>query len=401
MTLLRVRCSLNDDPLFCQWALIDPGRTPIQGQGPVGELPQHARRVELVIPASDLVMKRARLPPRARRRSGAVLGYALEEQMLGEPEDTQVCWLGLVDGEDVLAVVNKPGLQRWLDTFDNLQSAIEVYCETLLLPCAPDEWSLAWNGHEGFVRIGDLEGGATDSGGPETPPLSLQLMLEEAAARNAYPSSIAIYATAPGAMPDLDEWQRKLGLALRDAGDWSWQTNAMNPGARLVLEHRRIQVSSGVLTRLRSAAWIAAAALALHGVALVVDWTRLTLEQRELRQQIEARFRSVFPGAGAVADPPRQMRQRLAEARHAVGQPDQGDFVPLLETVASGMKELPPGSLRVISYDSGQLTLELAPVDEAGLGRMTARWVQAGLRVDAGPALPRAGGKRVLSVRLP
>jgi general secretion pathway protein L len=402
MTVLRVRCSLNDDTFLCQWALIDPGREPIDGEGPVGELPRHARRVELIIPATEVVITRARLPPRARRRGVAVLAYALEEDVLGEPEQNHVVGLGLADGEDVLAVFDKQGLQRWLDALDDLGiRAVEVYCETLLLPRVPGEWSLAWNGREGFVRTTQIEGGATDCGDGESPPLSLELMLEEAAARNAYPGAIAIHVTTPDALPDLDAWQRSLGLALRDAGEWTWRTSGVDPGTRLVHKGRRLQVSAGAIARLRPAAWIAAAALVLHGLALVADWTRLTLEQRGLRQQIEARFRSVFPDAAAVADPALQMRRKLADARHAAGQPDDGDFLPLLETVASRMNELPSGTFRVISYDSGQLTLELAPVDEAKLGRMTAGLAQAGLRIDAGPASRREGGKRLLSVRSP
>jgi general secretion pathway protein L len=402
MTVLRVRCPLDDDSALCQWTLIDAGRAPIEGEGPVDELPRHARRVELVLPAAEVLITRARLPPRARRRGGDVLGYALEEEMLGGPEDNHVVWLGLADGEDVLAVFDRQGLQRRLDALANLgMRAVEVYCETLLLPHIPGEWSLAWNGSEGFVRTAQHVGGATVFGDHGSPPLSLELMLEEAAGSDAYPRSIAIYPAAPGALPDLDAWQSTLGVDLRDAGEWTWRTSAVDPDVRLMREGRRLHVSSGALARLRPAAWIAASALILHGVALVIDWSKLAFEQRELRQQIEARFRSVFPDAAAVEDPALQMRRRLAQARHAAGAPDPGDFLPLLETTASGMSELPPATLRVISYEGGQLTLELGPVDEAQLRRTTARLTQAGLRVDSGPALPREGGKRLMSVRSP
>jgi general secretion pathway protein L len=94
------------------------------------------------------------------------------------------------------------------------------------------------------------------------------------------------------------------------------------------------------------------------------------------------------------------MRRKLAEARHAAGQPDGGDFLPMIEKVAAALKELPAGGLRVASYESGRMTLELAAVDEARVRRIVARLLQAGLLVDASPAAARGGSETVvLTVR--
>ena len=96
------------------------------------------------------------------------------------------------------------------------------------------------------------------------------------------------------------------------------------------------------------------------------------------------------------------MRRKLAEARHAAGLADSGDFLPLLEQVAAGTKDLPAGSVRVASYESGRMTLELGAIDEAALRRVTARLREAGLSVDAGAAAARpAGGGAVITVRSP
>ena len=132
----------------------------------------------------------------------------------------------------------------------------------------------------------------------------------------------------------------------------------------------------------RRTAWVAGAALAIHGGALVADWMQLASEQRAVRAQMQARFRSVFPDAVAVADPVLQMRRQLAAARHRAGLPDGGDFAPITEKVAAGLKELPAGGLRTVSYESGRMTLELAPIEAAALQRLVARLSQAGLIVD-------------------
>ena len=111
---------------------------------------------------------------------------------------------------------------------------------------------------------------------------------------------------------------------------------------------------------------------------------------------MEARFRAAFPDAVAVADPALQMRRQLAAARHRAGVPDGGDFAPMIGKVAIGLKELPAGGLRTVSYESGRMTLELAAIDEPALRRTVARLMQTGLIVDvAGVSTKNLSGKRI------
>jgi len=98
------------------------------------------------------------------------------------------------------------------------------------------------------------------------------------------------------------------------------------------------------------------------------------------------------------------MRRKLAEARHAAGQPDSGDFLPMIVNVAAALKQAPPGALRIASYESGRMTLELTGVEDAGIRRIVARLLQSGLRVDMGanaaPGAARSGrGTMVITVR--
>jgi len=403
MSLLRIYCSSRDTPRQCQWALVGEGREPVLGEGPPAQLPQRAERVQLVLPATEVLITRARLPQAARRRAGSVLAFAVEEETLGDPDANQVSWLGSAAEDDVLAVADRQGLRAWHDALEAAGiGEYEIHCETLMLPWKAGEWSLAWDGREGFVRTGEFEGAATDCGDRESPPLSLRLMLDEAKARIEAPSAIALHMSTPvsDAAPDLDAWQRKLGVALRLAGPWDWRSAPPDAGVSLTQERKRWRLLPGALPRLRPAAWLVGIALAVHALALVVDWTRLAGEQRSLRQRMELRFRAAFPDAVAVADPALQMRRKLAEARHAAGLPDGGDFLPMIDKVAAALKELPAGGLRIASYESGRMTLELAAVEEASVRRIVARLLQAGMRVDATPAGTRAGSAAVvLTVR--
>ena len=407
MSLLRIRASLADAPLRCQWALVNDGREPVAGEGALAQLPRRAERVQLVVPAAQVLIRRARLPHAARRHAGSVLAYALEDETVGEPDAGQVSWLGSAGDDDVLAVLDKQGLGRWLDALDGAGiGAPEVHCEALLLPWTEGQWSLAWDGREGFVRSGRLEGGATDCGDRPSPPLSLRLMLDEARTRSEAPASIALHETVPDAAPDLEAWSRELGVAVRRAAAWDWRTAPPDAGVSLAQRRRRWRIAPGTLARLRPLGWIVAAALAIQGLALLADWTLLAREQRALRQEMVARFRATFPAATAVVDPALQMRRKLAQARHAAGKTDGGDFLPMIAQVAAAAKELPAGAMRTLSYESGRMTLELSAVDEARARRVVARLRESGLSVETAPARSStaahaAGASVVLTVRAP
>jgi len=369
--------------------------------GPLSQLPQQAERVQLVLPAGEVLITRVRLPQSSKRHAGSVLAFAVEEEIVGEPDANQVSWLGSAGDADVLAVVDKQGLKHWHDALEaNGIRGYEVHCEILMLPWTTGEWSLAWDGREGFVRTGEFEGTSTDSGDPNSPPLSLRMMLDEAKSRGEAPASIAVYATAPESSPEISAWQRALGVALRLAGPWDWHTAPPEAGVSLAQERPRWRLLPGTLPRLKAAAWIAGVALAIHAVALVSDWTRLASEQSRLRQQMEARFRTAFPDSVAVVDPALQMRRKLVEARHTVGQTDGSDFLPMIVKIAAALKGIPAGALHIASYESGRMTLELAAVEETTVRRIVARLLQEGMRADVSPPSTRAGRATVvLTVR--
>lgn len=406
MSLLRIRASRVDTPLACSWALVEERREPLDGKGAIAQLPRGVSRVQLVIPAAEVLIARAQLPHAARRHAGSVLAYAVEEKIAGEPDSSQVSWLGRaagVDAADVLAVIDKSWLACWLEAFATAGfAAPEVHCETLLLPWTPGEWSLVWDGCEGFVRTGLLEGGATDRGEPDVPPLSLRLMLEEARTRGEVPTSLALHVPAGVSPPDQEAWQRALGIPLRLAGPWDWRTAATQAGVRLAQVQRRWRIPPGILTRLRPAAWIVGAALAVHAAALTADWASLAGAQRALRETMTAQFRATFPDTVAVVDPGLQMRRKLAQARHAAGKIDGGDFLPMFERVAAAANDLPAGTLRAVSYEGARMSLVLSRADEAALIRLAGRLRVAGLLVErsAGtPAQRAAGATIILTVR--
>jgi len=281
MSLLRIRAPLGEAPLRCEWALIgarhaDPAR-PVQGAGPLAELPRGADRVQLVIPAAQVLITHASVPPGARRRDGSLLAFAVEEATAAEPDANQVSWLGA----DAYAVVDKQGLKRWRDALEAVGlRAGEVCPETLLLPHSNGEWTLAWDGREGIVRTGEFDGAALDSGDQASPPLALRMALEEAGRRSARPGAIAVHVIAPGAPPDLKLWESSLGVPLRLLGAWDWRTAPEQAGIGMAQERRRWRIPPAAL----------AAALLRHADAGLLRRRAPVPGPRQAQRNAERRF---------------------------------------------------------------------------------------------------------------
>jgi len=406
MRLLRIFAPQADLPNQWQWALVDEGAGSSNGEGPLSQLPpallKRAERVQLVLPAAFVLLTPARLPPAANRRSGTLLAYAVEEYTASEPDANEVTWLGSTGDAEVVAVMDRRQLGTWREALGAARiHAYGMTCESLLLPWQAHKWSCVWNGREGFVRTGEFEGAATDCGDRRSPPLSLVLMVEAARARNAAPAEIDLCPTAPDTLPDLEAWRRALGVSIKPAKRWDRLNALPAAGVEIAAQQRKWRVDGQSLARLRPAAWIAGIALAIHATALAVDWARLAAEQKALRGQMETRFRDLFPDALAVADPALQIRRKLAEVRRAANRPDEGDFAVMLSKAAPGLKTLPAGALRAISYESGRMTLDFAPNDPALFGRISAQFAQSGFVVAATASAGPGRRTTTLTLRAP
>jgi len=381
--LLRIRIVLGAEALNCEWALLEKDLAVTAGEGALTDLPVHHGRTELILSAGDVMITRLALPDNARSQGDALLAYAVEDVTAGDPQANQVSWLG-ADGAGLhtLAVLDKLALERWRSalTAANIRS-FELRYETLQLPWSESTWSIAWNGVDGFVRTAHDNGWVTDCGDDQTPPLSLALAQPP-------PTSVTLYSTVPGAKPDLSAWSKQMGVPVNYGGDWNWTLPVTGAGPALSHQRQRWGFFKGLLPRLRPALWLVVFALLVQGVAVFLDQIRLESEQRELRAQMEQRFRSVFPDAVAVIDPALQMNRQLTRFRQLNGIADNSDFLPMLQQLAQATRELPAGLLRSVSWESGRMTVEFVGLSEPDGQRIQARLIQAVLRVEGTPGSP-------------
>ncbi|MDP2283971.1 MAG: type II secretion system protein GspL [Pseudohongiella sp.] len=381
-TLLRLRITLRDEPLRCEWALLDNEQLLSMGEAALADLPTHQGRIEVILPAGDVFITKLALPNNARTQGEAVLAYAVEEQTAGDPKTNQVSWLGVEDsGMHTLAVVDKPALQRWRTALTSAGiRSFALRCETLMLPRVDTTWSMAWNGVDGFVRSADHDGWATDCGDSQHPPVSLLLAVAQHS-----PDAITLYTLIPGCKPDLSAWSTQLGIPVNDAGAWQWYLPVSNAGPDLSQQAQRWQFFDGLLPRLRPALWLVVCTLLFLGAAIAIDQIRLESEQRELRAQMNSRFRSVFPDAVAVINPALQMQRQLTGLRQLNGIADNSDFLPMLQHLAQATQSLPAGHFRSDSREGGRMTVEFVGNSDSDGLQMQARLQQAGLRVEQSP----------------
>ena len=401
MNVLRIYLPLTGPVDRCAWALIEDGRPAVTGEGLLADLPRHAAGTELIIPATDVLLARASLPAGFKKTSGQVLAFALEEQTATEPDSNSVIRLGAAESDAALAVFDKAAMARWHEALDAVGiSTYDVYCETLMLPLRDNGWSVFWNGQQGFVRTARLQGGAIDSGNRSTPPVSLSLMLESARSSATLPATITVYPATADACPDAEQWQQQLGVPVTVGTPLDWRVTATNTESRLIRTQRRWNTDTALWARLRPAGWIVLAALAVHLIASGVDWMLLAGTHRSLRNDMETRFRTVFPDTVAVVDPALQMRRKLTEARHAAGLADSTDYLPLLDKATPALKSLPGDALRVMTYDQGRLTVELRAQDAGAIQRFINELKRAGLAVETPAETPKSGSPTtIISMR--
>lgn len=329
-----------------------------------GEMPA-AASCRVILPAGRVSLGSVRPPARNRGKFMRALAYALEDRLMADPESVHVA-VGPASGNGDLpvAIVERAWLAGILAHLRGLgvtPGRLEV--ETLLAPWREGSWTLVWQAPGGFVRTGPYAGMAVDGGGRDAPPPALMLALAEAETR---PASIRLHGAD---LPDVAQWSAILGIAVEPAGEWM---PAM-PGQGINLlqgEFSATRVAPDWLPRLRTPLILAGALLAVHIVFTLADWAMLKQEKRALAAGMEQHFRSAFPDARVIVDAPLQMRRNLAALRHAAGQTDAGDFLPLLAGVTPLLKD---ARIRSLEYRQGMLKLSLTLPDAAAVTALEGR----------------------------
>ncbi|WP_215778265.1 type II secretion system protein GspL [Paludibacterium sp. B53371] len=342
MSVLRVYLSATTAESEVLWSLSDAqGRTLSSGQG--GVLPRGADQCLLVLAAGTSRCARVALPGGTRRQTSALIAYALEEGLLNEAEDNR--YASLPDRTDLrVCLTAQAPLQAvlgWLGRQGVAVSAIVPEEQCLPLPPA-DTWVVARREAVWAVRFADGQTLCVPHQGD-----ALWATLR----RRGEPQQLWLCGDSalPDALADLP-WRRQ--------PDCRWQQaqpvcahDFSPPLARWWRTLRRVPAlcrEGVVLLSLLSL---------LEGGWLMAQWGWLSWQRAQLVAQMQqlAQPMGVTPRpAGAeVLD---QARQQLAQRRLQHGLAQDGDLLPMLAALPSGLAEA--GALQGLHYRQGLLTLQ-------------------------------------------
>jgi general secretion pathway protein L len=385
----------------CAWALLDDdGNVRESGTGNLAAMPQNDNAT-VIVSAERVLATTAVLPRIKRSKLETALPFALEDVLIDDASEAHVTpGTKLPDGRTVLYTLNKNWLARFLAASIAAKVRVRrIVPEFCLLPARAGEWSLVWDGVQGFLATTHNLGGALDSGDDAHAPVGLQLRLQQDA-----PAALRLFAL--GSEVQAPNWG--IGVpVIFEKQSFDWRKTAIPAAAPNLLWGKfapppRI---SEFWPWLRPALM---AALLLFGVEVVVsnlEWALLAHEKRQLVNGMTETFQETFGADATIVDAPLQMRRNVARLRHAAGVSDDADFTPLLEKFSGASASVPGSNLRTLRYADGKLDIEMTLASASALDTLQQRIAETGLMTqvtdtqDAGGAMTvqlrvSAGGAR-------
>lgn len=321
-------------------------------------------RVHVWTPPSDSLLTHVTLPTRSRAKIQQALPYALEDQLIGEPEQLHFSYRILEDGGLAVAVTAKERMQTWLTHLNEAGLRPTGFCPALLaLPFEAGTWSAAFHGNDIWVRTGLASGFTTAAGAAGAVPPLLEMCLREAQDKPSAPSGLTVIHPPAELAPDAWATQLRLPLSIQKHDFWAGyheSTPALNLLQGGFAPSRQLQE---MLPGLRPAAimlgiWIAGS-LGFN----TWEWWNLKNTHEDLQREMVKVFRQTFPDAQVVQNPVLQMSNLLSGLQGKSGKPTQADALPLLGSIAPVIQAHPQVKLRGIQYGESRLTIDFTLPD--------------------------------------
>ena len=263
------------------WALHDEaGALLRRGRDRPADWPDADRR-EAVLAASLARIAVVTLPPLPPARVAAAVAFALEDALAGAPDSQRlVAGRQGIDGRVPVTIVARAALAPLADCvppFARVVAEPELAAPAIAAggPAARPVWRWCQGAGDGFVRTADGGAFAVTALGPDRAlPAELAQALASAVAQGAVPT---VRAEVDGAAGSTARWQQQTGVTFAPAAPWQWDAvaAALFAAAHDLAEPRAGGATAAAATPwrlLRPAAFVAAAAVALHVAATAGEW---------------------------------------------------------------------------------------------------------------------------------
>jgi general secretion pathway protein L len=347
----------------------------------LAQLPAAVRSapVHVWTPPGETLLTRATIPTRSRARILQALPYALEDQLLEEPENLHFAYVREADGSLAVAVTQRARLNIWLDILKGAGLRPASLCPgNLALPLYPQAWSVAFVDDELWVRSGEYDGFISVAT-LDAPPPVLVAALKEAQARNAPPQRLVLVAPPPTF--DVERWGAGLDVPLMVEATDFWQHAKPSALSLLQADFGQGAHLQQLARPLRPAAIMLGVWLVAVVIVDVAEWIRLHHDHSVYTSEMHDIFQRSFPEVKTVLDPALQMQKQLEALQSRGGGP--ADLLPLLTRIAPAL-QTQQGRMKLqgIKYTERSLTLEIALPDFQALEAMKSTLQAANLDVE-------------------
>lgn len=374
-----------------RWHYTDGNHTETGQASALADVPARVRQLRVTVwtPGTESLLTRARVPTRSRAKILQALPFALEDQLLGDPEAMHFAYAPATDGELAVAVTARARVEAWREAFAQAQWRVAALCPiTLSLPLHENAWSVGVDEQEILLRTGPYAGAAMPRQ-DGVPPLA-RAMLDEARAADTAPAVLTIHAPAADAL--ARSWSDALALPVNAGEAQAWRP--LNAAAPFDL----LQGEADTLSHWRALGRRYLPALALFGALIVAGffvnawrWYRLSSEDALQRKEMVALLKRAFPDTRAISDDPAlQMRRDLAVLRARSGAPSDNDFLALLARAAPRLQGA-GATLQGVQYTEHALTLEIQIKDFQALEGFKNALAGAGLKAEVASSTSQAG----------
>lgn len=399
----------------CDWALGDDddhagpaSAEAADGQNTsISEIPRAGRTV-VIVPAARMRTLVVAVPPTPAAKLSAVVRFALEEQLAGDVESQHVVIAVRRERDAIVHVVDKRWLKEALAALARQGiRPVAVVAESDLAPRAPSQpdppgvsrlvGTWIWREDGGFL----IEAGgrvAVLDQSQDALPSGLLLSLRNSVGPES--GSVAGSTQGTAAVPPCvvvrgpsllraqsPAWSRATGVIFDIQPEWMWRdasaasiataANMLTP--ELNADAHAMPRVAGRPRLVRTVLWWLAAALLLHAGASAAEWVLLKWRSAKVERDTQQLMRTAAPELTGDLDP--AWRKFYAAARHRQGKTAPDDALPLLAEAAGALTELPPGALRVINFEAGQLTLDFDRSATVSIATALPLWQSRGLTV--------------------
>lgn len=365
------------------WVLLDDaGRTLSEGQCEPRHWPA-AARCEVLLGGAQCVWHEARLPKGSRREEARVLGYALEDRLLREPESQHLTIVARESRDDgvraSVLVVARDRLRALLAQLGAIGRAPSaMYAEIETVPAADDTcWHVALR--DDLLLLRRQGGGEVIDGPLERALPVLDHALAAARAANRAPEALLLH-VAPGiSLPPMADGTPLPGTTVRADSPYQWWAGVAGAHNLLHDEFASRARGGAALARLRKPALLVAgsALVLLSATVGEVLWQQSRLSGIE--ERMARLFQTAVPNTPAVA-PPAQLNRQLNIERSRNGRLRDDDLLALLAAYGESRGVGAGDSVSGLRYGEHQLELVLPALDAAQQAVLAERLASRGFK---------------------